>query len=117
MENGMSASAAAATEAEMNSYKSKRGPRAMLSIREGFLLMKLIDSEYATSRLGDTAFAKHATDKLGFAVLSSHIQTRRKELGIPSNSTFSDPPTLIKRIETLEQQVRILQAQYKQFVD
>lgn len=78
-------------------------------------LINLIEAEYATSGLTDKAFAEHATMKLGFDIIESHVRNRRQEMGIESNrdlarvASRADIGTLQDLIATLERRVTKLE--------
>lgn len=93
----------------------EKAPRRTLSLVESAKLINLINNEFVSSKLTDEAFAKHATEKLGFEVLDRHVHTRRVELGLPSlRERPVEPPDLLafaERVTTLERTVAAQRAQ------
>ena len=71
---------------------------------ESARLVNLIETEYKTLGLVDASFAKHASEKLGFEVVTSCVQKRRNELGIPTLSQTMSMGLLFpqERMEALE---------------
>ena len=55
-----------------------------LSMIQSAKLLTLINDEFTKLNLAEPDFATHATKVLGFDVKSSHVNSRRVALGIPS---------------------------------
>ena len=87
--------------------------RNSLTMSQNIKLCNLINKEYKTLRLSDSAFAKFATEKLKFSVNWSQVYGRRHSLGIERQSKAKKVPvkltlSLEKRVESLEKDLLYL---------
>jgi len=100
----------------MSNARKPDSDRKSLSGAQKFQLYKLLEQEYTSSGMLDPIFANHASEKLGFPVVTSNIKYARDQLGIQANwgagsNAKPVPQVLLDRIMKLENAVANLQRQ------
>lgn len=84
--------------------------RNVLSQKERFALTNLVKDQYVNAAVTDGAFAKWASDSLGFEVNASHVLAARNVLDI-SSTKFAPvvPEKMVERVALLEKRLAALE--------
>jgi len=75
-----------------------------LMMGQQYKLLQIVEQEYTSSRMHDTQFAAHATEKLGFTVTPGNVKGCLEGLGIKNNllvqrEEAAQPTTRLDRVE------------------
>ena len=87
-----------------------------LTMIQSAKLLTLVNDEFAKANLTEPEFAAHATKVLGFEVKTSHVNSRRVALGIPSRKEMNGArkamtiESLFELVRELEKRVATLEA-------